>query len=69
MQGVFQLKENRDEMRKLFKGSKIELVLFKPQYTEDESEDNDCTEDESKIDSEDSHSSQEEKDEEGSENE
>ena len=46
MTGVFQSKENRDEMRNLLKGSKIELILFKPDYTDDESDDHDNSEDE-----------------------
>ena len=36
-------------MRELFKaaGLSVQLELFKPDYTDDESEDHDCTEDES----------------------
>ena len=49
MSGIFQLKENRDKVRDLFKaaGLNVQLELFKPDYTDDESEDHDCTEDES----------------------
>lgn len=49
MTGIFQLKENRDKVREIFKsaGIKVELELFKPDYTDDESDDHDCTEDES----------------------
>ena len=45
--GTFQSKENRDAMRELLKDSGIELVLFKPDYTDDESEDHDNSEEES----------------------
>jgi hypothetical protein len=38
-------------------GTGIELELFKPNFTDDESEDNDVTEEESVSDGESSHSS------------
>jgi len=44
----------------MFKDKGIELVLFTPNHTDDESTDNDCSEDESVEDGESSHSSQEE---------
>ena len=49
-------------MKKLFADKSIELELFKPNFTDDESEDNDCSENESEQDGTDSHSSQEEED-------
>ena len=49
-------------MRKLF-GSEISVVLFKPDYTDDESGDHDASEEESQEEEEDSHSSQEEENE------
>lgn len=46
--GVFQLKSNRDDVKKLF--NTVELVLFKPEFTDDESEDHDNSEEESQQD-------------------
>ena len=43
--GVFQLKSNRDDVKKLF--TTVNLVLFKPEFTDDESEDHDNSEEES----------------------
>lgn len=57
--GVFQLQENRNKVRELL-GSDLTASLFKPDYTDDESADHDCSEEESQPDEEDSHSSQEE---------
>ena len=54
LNGVFQLKENRDEMREMFGGKNIQIHLFAPEYTDDESEDHDNSEDESQDDGEDS---------------
>ena len=51
MVGIFQQKENRDSVKEFFKSAKLDvkLELFKPEYTDDESEDHDCSEDESKA--------------------
>lgn len=59
MVGVFQSQQNRNDIRKLFNAS-ISVRLFKPDYTDDESDDHDISEEESQADEEDSHSSQEE---------
>ena len=56
LSGVFQLQANRKAVRKLF-NSEITLVLFKPDFTDDESDDHDCSEEESMAEDEDSHSS------------
>lgn len=59
LSGVFQLQENRNTVRKLF-NSEVAVVLFKPDFTDDESDDHDCSEEESMAEAEDSHSSQDE---------
>ena len=61
MTGVFQSQSNRNEMRELIKNSGINLELFCPNFTDDESEDNDCSENESEVDSASDNSSQQEK--------
>ena len=46
--GIFQMQSNRNDVRKLLTQFKnFELVLFKPDFTDDESEEHDCSEDES----------------------
>jgi hypothetical protein len=46
--GIFQMKSNRSDVRKLFtQFGAFELVLFKPDYTDDESDDHDNSEEES----------------------
>lgn len=47
MLGVFQSRANRQKMRKIFTGKAVQLELFKPNFTDDESEDNDISEEES----------------------
>lgn len=47
MVGIFQLQENRTQVKELFANSSIEVTLFKPDFTDDESEDHDCSEEES----------------------
>ena len=41
MTGVFLTKDTRDELRGIYNKSKIELVLFLPDYSDDLSEDHD----------------------------
>jgi hypothetical protein len=41
-------------MRSMFRGSKIEIVLWEPSYSDDESADNDCSEDDSQVEEDDS---------------
>lgn len=48
-------------MKKLLKGLGVEVELFKPGFTDDESEDHDDSENESEEDGDSSHSSAEEK--------
>jgi hypothetical protein len=50
MIGVFNLRENRQKARNLFKGRDIEIILFKPEYTDDNSEEHDATEEGSESD-------------------
>lgn len=50
MSGIFLKKENRDELKSLAEGLPFELVLFKPEFTDDESEDHDDSEEESEED-------------------
>lgn len=45
LSGIFMQRENRQQLRKKLEGKQIELVLFNPDFTDDESEDHDCTED------------------------
>lgn len=53
MAGVFQLRANRSEIRDIFSSSNgVELVLFKPDFSEDESEDHDDSENPSESDGE-----------------
>lgn len=47
LKGVFQSRENRENMRQLFEDREVTLQLFQPNFTDDESEDNDATENES----------------------
>lgn len=47
MVGIFQLQENRNSVRRLFENSSVKVTLFKPDYTDDESEDHDASEEES----------------------
>lgn len=47
MVGIFQLQENRTSVRELFANSSVKVTLFKPDYTDDESEDHDVSEEES----------------------
>ena len=61
MTGVFLSRDNRTAVKSLFAQGKIEIQLFKPDFTDDESEDHDCSEEESQEDGTTSHSSQEEK--------
>ena len=63
MSGVFQLKDNRDKCRECFSNSQISLILFKPDYTDDESDDHDNSEDESVEDGESTHQSEEDEEE------
>ena len=60
MLGVFQLQLNRSDMRKLFADSNLEVVFWKPMYTDEESSEQNNSEDESQADESDSHSSQDE---------
>lgn len=47
LKGVFLSRENRENIRQLFEDKEITLQLFQPNFTDDESEDNDATENES----------------------
>lgn len=47
MTGIFLKQENRREMKKLCSDLTFELVLFKPDFTDDESDDHDDSEEES----------------------
>lgn len=47
LKGVFQLRENRESVREKLTSKGFKLELFVPEFTDDESEDHDCSEDES----------------------
>lgn len=49
MLGVFQSHDNRQKIRDMFTNKDVTIELFKPNYTDDESEDNDCTENDSNL--------------------
>ena len=49
-------RQNRKQMRALFRGSRLEIIVWEPSYSDDESEDNDCSEDDSQIEEADSQS-------------
>lgn len=44
MPNTFQFRDNRREINKLFKTSKLKVTLFAPDYTDDDSEDHDFSE-------------------------
>lgn len=67
MTGVFQSQVNRHEVRDLFTDRGINLELFKPNFTDDESEDNDCSEEESQAEDLISNTDEEEENQDGEE--
>lgn len=50
MAGIFMKQENRSEIKEKCKGFFFQIVLFKPEFTDDESDDHDDSEDQTSSD-------------------